>query len=151
MSLVIGSSVIALTLVLARAGSAEAPEPCTGEFLGAGLSHSLLEISFANNALKLLNGKESPRLKRLIESQFVSSIASARRQIEGGAVADRGVLPALVPNWLGTIEKAQAYVSTHQLAVLENMSPRGNDGKPAENLAVIREWLKKQPTTYASE
>jgi hypothetical protein len=97
----VGASATVLALVMGQTLVPEPPEPRSGESLGVALSHTLLELSFANNALKLLNGKESRKLRRLVEWKFASSLASARRQIEEGAVVERAALPSLVPNLVG--------------------------------------------------
>jgi hypothetical protein len=63
----VGASATVLALVMGQTLVPEPPEPRSGGSLGVALSHTLLELSFANNALKLLNGKESRKLRRLVE------------------------------------------------------------------------------------
>src|SRR5438132_1595391 len=74
------------TVMCAFALAAQPGEPCTAEFKGALLLSKLQQIGFSGEALRLLNGGEDPKLKRLLSWQFANAAADARRQIEEGAM-----------------------------------------------------------------
>lgn len=119
-----------------------ASDPCWGQFVGARLLGSLLELSMTADALSLLNGREDPKLKRLLEWRLTSAAADARRDVDDGPVLEGS--PAL-PNLAHGVQKATAYVVAHHL----DRNPPVAAGeksvhKPLENLRVVRRWLSKQ-------
>jgi hypothetical protein len=119
-------------------------DPCDGTFAGAMLGAELLDIGLTTSSLKLLNGTENPKLKRLLEFRLLSAIAAARREVEHGPEVDRVALPFSVPNWLNTVGEATAYVSVHHLESPGSPAD-APEHMPLENLQVVKAWLERQP------
>jgi hypothetical protein len=114
--------------------------------MGAYFSSSLLDISVTTDALRLLNGQEDPKLKRLLQWHLVSTIAAARRYVENGAVIPEASRRSTVPNLLNSVEKARLYVVDSQLEARPPEGARGAELKPLENLEALRIWLSSQAT-----
>ena len=123
-------------------------EPCVGKFRSASLLANLEQIGYAANALRLLNGQEDPRLKRLLTWQLANNAAAARRHIEQGVKLEDGPLPNLAEG----VKSAEGYVAAHPLdpALLavfaknekQLFPPEGRHlEEPAANLAVVSAFL----------
>jgi hypothetical protein len=108
------------------------------------LGAELLDIGLTTSSLKLLNGTENPKLKRLLEFRLLSAIAAARRDVEYGPEVDRVALSFSVPNWLNTVGEATAYVSAHHLESPESPAD-APEHMPLENLQVVKAWLERKP------
>ena len=136
-----------LPFASALAGGATT-EPCAGHVKRASLLANLEQIGFAGNALRLLNGQEDPRLKRLLTWQLATNAAGARRHIEQGVKVELGPIPNLAEG----VKRAEGYVAAHPLdpALLAIFAKNEKqlfppDGRhledPAANLAVISAFL----------
>ena len=123
-------------------------EPCADELRSAMLLANLEQIGFAGNALRLLDGQEDPKLKRLLSWQLATKAAEARRRIEQGVKLAAGPLPNIAEG----VKRAEGYVTAHPLdpALLAIFAknekllfpPEGRHlEEPAANLAVISAWL----------
>ena len=132
----------------------DSAEPCLGVFMGASLSASLLDVSQTTVSLKLLNGREDPKLKRLLEWRLITAIGATRRFVDSGPVVDAVARPNLLPNWVNIIERAKAYTAAHHLDTnppIASPPLQADDAalKPSENLQVIKAWLSKQASGAA--
>lgn len=128
----------------------EQKEPCSGEFKGALLLTRMEQIGMTARALRLLNGTEDPKLKRLLTLQLATAAADARRHIEEGAKLE----PAHLTSIAEGLRRASSYLAEHdvdreflsRLAKSEAtvFGPNGRRlDRPAENVAVVSEWLAK--------
>jgi hypothetical protein len=131
----------ACSALLAASNAQAADDSCSGKYAGARLLGNVLDLSLTADALKLLNGHENPKLKRLLEWRLVSAAADAKRQIDEGAVWENS--PA-VPNLAEGVNRAATYVLEHDLDEKPPVSAAENAGKPSENLDTVRKWLSKQ-------
>ena len=120
--------------------------PCLGTYVGATLVGSLLDISQTTTSLKLLNGKEDPKLKGLLEWRLASAIQSARHAIENQPVMDPVSLPGLVVNFRHEIQEARTYIVDHQLKTVSLLAEGDtNPLRPLDDLRLIDEWFSRQP------
>jgi hypothetical protein len=133
--------VLGFCIVLAACIVWAADDPCSGKYAGARLLGNILDLSLTADALKLLNGQEDPKLRRLLEWRLVSAAADAKRHIDEGAVWEKS--PA-VPNLIEGVKRATTYVVEHNLDERPLVSGAESAGKPSENLAAVRKWLSKQ-------
>lgn len=138
------------------ADAREQSEPCSGEIKGALLLSRLEQIGFTANSLRLLNGTEDPKLKRLLTFQLAAAAAEARRHIEEGAKLERGWLTEIAEG----VRRAKSYLAEHEidrefLSLLAKheatvLEPSGRRlDRPAENLAVVSEWLAKHQASVS--
>jgi hypothetical protein len=119
--------------------------------MGAMLVASFLEISQTSASLRLLNGRENPKLKHLLEWRLVSAVGASRKYVESDPAVDPVALPNLVPNWIHTVDGARALIVARDL---EHHPPIAGDvasQKPLENLQVIREWIARHDGGRASQ
>jgi hypothetical protein len=121
---IVGTSFIAAPSLFA----AEDACPCGG----AQFVQHLEIIGFASNALKLLNGSENPKLRRLLEWRLGAAAEDAKAQLDRGArIEDMGfALPTLSHG----LRDARAYASSHHLP-----------GAVVANLAALDAWVSQQP------
>jgi hypothetical protein len=120
------------------------------EFKGALLLSRLEQIAFSGGALRLLNGAEDPKLKRLLTLQFATAAADARRHLEDGARLQAARLSSLEEG----VKRASTYVAEHGIdrKLLSTLAEgearvyppnRRHLQNVAENLAYLAEWLRK--------
>jgi hypothetical protein len=147
------SAVVFAVLVLVSAPALEAgeqPEPCNAEMKGALLLARMEQIGMTAGALRLLNGSEDPKLKRLLPFQLATAAVNARRHIDEGAKLEAGELTNIAEG----VRRATAYLAEHDadrefLSVLGKhdatvFGPNGRRvDRPEENLAAVSEWLAK--------
>jgi hypothetical protein len=89
-------------------------------------------IGFASNALKLLNGSENPKLRRLLEWRLGAAAEDAKAQLDRGAkLEDMGLA---LPTLSHGLRDARAYASSHQLP-----------GAVIANLTALDAWVSQQP------
>ena len=127
----------------------EPVEPCAKEIQGAFLMGKLEQISVTGSALRLLNGTEDARLRRLLSLQLATAAAEARRHVDGGVELAHHPLPHFVE----AVKRASEYVSKNGLdpellAMIANAEANTALGRrridqPAENLAAVSAWLAK--------
>ena len=118
-----------------------ADDPCARRCAGAGLLGNLLDLSLTADALKLLNGHEDPKLKRLLEWRLVAAAAEARRHIDEGATL---ASDSAIPNLTDGVERATAYVAAHDLDSKPPVPSVKSSVSPSANLLVVRKWLSSQ-------
>jgi hypothetical protein len=142
---------VALMVGLASSSllSADSADRCAGTSMGAYLGASLLDVAQTTASLRLLNGREDPRLKRLLQWRLVSAIADARKYVDSSPVVDSAAFPSLLPNWLDAIERAQKYVAEHRLEEDPPIDAEGATRRPVENLRVVKAWLSRHLTRHA--
>jgi hypothetical protein len=123
-----------------------AGEPCSGKYFGAHLAGNLYDLSLTAGELKLLNGREDPKLKRHLEYRLVSAAAEARRHIEEGATWDEAAIgkASEAPDLINGIDRATGYVAEHDLDVKHPAPLDKFRSKPSADLEVIKKWLSKQ-------
>jgi hypothetical protein len=141
-------AVLACSSALAADVSAE---PCLPQHVAAALVANLEDISLTTNELRLLNGKENPKLRRLLEWRLAEAAAEARHHIDEGPAVTAQHLPSLVSG----VDRAIKYVAAHPLEqkYLEQVHQRDaglsglkgqNVAIPAENLEYVKAWVAKQ-------
>ncbi len=119
-------------------------DPCKGAVLGTAVAGSMAGISITTSSLKLLNGQEDARLRRILQDRLISDIDSARQFVESGAVVDPASLPSVYPNWIRMIERAEEYIAAHDLEKSLPVGTVGTARRPLENLRVVKDWLSTQ-------
>ena len=119
-----------------------ADEPCSGRFFGASLLGNLLDLNLTAQELKLLNGREDPKLKRHLEWRLVRAAADARRDVDSRPIWEKS---SALGNLTQGVQRATEYVVEHHLD--DKVWPSGDESprKPSENLAVVSRWISKQP------
>ena len=119
--------VISIGLVSApSACAAEDANPCSS----AHFVEHLEQIGFASNALKLLDGSENPKLRRLLEWRLGAAAEDAKAQLDRGVTVEAVGLPSFSRG----LREAGAYASSHQLS-----------GTVISNLTALDAWASKQP------
>ena len=132
--------------------SAEENETCVREFAAAALIANLQDISMTTGELRLLNGKEDPKLRRLLERRLAIAAAEARYHIGLDPVIRGGYLPTLAEG----VSRALILLRTrpldleplqkeHEREVRMQGDATRNIGIPKENLEFVRDWVAKQP------
>jgi hypothetical protein len=66
-----------------------ADEPCSGRYFMARPLGNVLDLNLTAQELKLLNGREDPKLKRHLEWRLVSAAADARRDVDSGSIWEK--------------------------------------------------------------
>jgi hypothetical protein len=99
----------------------------------------MAHIARASSALQLLNGREDPKLARLLQIYLVGYIDAARSDVDADAPLSPVSVAMARPNWLAAIAKARSYLKDHQVARIPGSSER--EMKPLESLAVIEQWV----------
>ena len=151
------TSRIVVVLLLAaipgvRLFATESVEPCLPQFAAAALIANLQDIALTAGELRLLNGKEDPRLRRLLERRLAVAAADARRHIGQDPAIDARYLPSLAEG----VTRALKLLGERPLdaAPLEKENLRDgqlpglesrNIALPVENLEFVRDWIAKQP------
>jgi hypothetical protein len=126
-SLLLGTVIVLIGFVTAPfVNAAEEPSPCGG----AHFVEHLGTISFVSNALKLLSGSESPRLRRLLEWRLSAAGEDAKVQLDRGVVVEAVGLPTYARG----LREARAYAFGHNLPATV-----------IANLTALEEWVSKQP------
>jgi hypothetical protein len=127
--------VIAVAVVPANpARSTDEDDPCMSQWEGTSLNDNLYRLDFATKALKLLNGSENPKLRRLLEMDLVFAAATSRQATENKAVL---ASPYVAVNWLNSVRAAAVYATDQHL---DSKPPTPRDASEAnvlENLAVV--------------
>ena len=91
--IVVALLLTALSSVPARATNSA--EPCLPQFAAAALVANLQDIALTSGELRLLNGKEDPKLRRLLERRLAVAAAEARHHISQDPDIDARYLPSL--------------------------------------------------------
>lgn len=140
-----------VVLVLGLAGVAASmmrasDEPCSGKYFGAHLAGNLYDLSLTTGELKLLNGREDPKLKRHLEYRLVSAAARARQDIDEGATWDEADLgkPSEAPELVIGVDRAAAYVAEHDLDRKPPVPSAKSLANPSADLAAVKIWLSNQ-------
>jgi len=147
--------VVAMTLVLVVGSVAaiadEQQEPCASEMAGTALAINLQDISLTTSSLRLLNGKEDPKLRRLLEWRLATAIAEAKLHVDRAPSVWAPAMPSLVRG----VDAAILYFEQHPEAAraLQRQHERERNtpdaersiGTPEANLLYIKEWVDKQP------
>ena len=138
--------VIAVVAVLlaqpADVRGAEGSDPCRPAWEGERLSASLRDISITVKALELLNGRESPKLRHLLEMNLSFAASQARQSIDGGAVL---ASPYSVVNSVEPVRRALTYVGTGRMAANPPVARGKSDAEILADLRLVEEWLGKRP------
>ena len=127
-------------------------KPCLPQYTAAALVANLQDIALTSGELRLLNGAEDPRLRRLLERRLAVAAAEARHHIGQDPAIDALYLPSLAegvnralnllaerPLDLAPLEKE--HEREKQLPGLQSR----NIAAPVENLEFVRDWVAKQP------
>ena len=122
--------------------SAEDVNPCAGAVASADFTSHVALLSKAASALNLLNGREEPRLKRLLEIDLLSGIESARRDVESGATISPVSVAVAMPNLLDAVAKARRYLLGHKIQRVPGTME--GEMKPLNGLAIVEKWLHTQ-------
>src|SRR5450759_3843 len=136
--------------------SAQSEEPCLPQFTAALLAANLQDISLTTSELRLLNGTESVRLRRLLEWRLATAAVEARHHIEQGPAITGRRLTSLA----SAPDRALKYIREHplQMAPLADEQVREvklpgmewrNVAVPVENLEYVSAWVEKQPWAAA--
>lgn len=153
-------SLVVLAATVAIAGAVPGPavwaenanEPCVREFAAAALVANLQDISLTTGALRLLNGREDPKLRRLLERRLAIAAAEARYHIGLDPVIHGASLPTLA----GGVSRALDLLAAkpfdleplrkeHEREVTMQGGATRNISVPKENLEFVRDWVAKQP------
>src|SRR5664279_312406 len=87
---------------------------------------------FRENALKLLNGSENPKLRRLLEWRLGAAAEDAKARLDHGVrIEDMGMA---LPTLSHGLRDARAYASSQNLP-----------GAVVANLAALDAWVSQQP------
>jgi hypothetical protein len=111
--------------------------------MGARASFALFDTSMTLDSLKLLDGRENPKLKRFLEWRLATEIHSASEAIGHDPVMEPVPLPGLVPNWKNTVRDARLYVADHHLDDSQFLKT-GLNLQPSKDLEGIDSWLQTQ-------
>ena len=122
--------------------SAENVNPCASAVASAAFTAHVALLLKQASALNLLNGREEPRLKRILEIDLLSGIESARRDVESGATISPVSVAVARPSLLDAVGKARRYLLGHKIQRV----PGTMEGelKPLDGLAVVEKWLQTQ-------
>lgn len=124
-----------LALVVVGTGFVAAPSSLAGEGAcpcnGAHLVEHLGTISFVRNALKLLNGSENPKLRRLLEWRLGAAAEDAKAQLDRGVIIED--VGMALPTLSHGLRDARAYASSHHLP-----------GTVVANLTALDAWVSQQ-------
>jgi hypothetical protein len=131
---------------------AEDAEPCLRQYAAAAFIANLQDIGLTSGELRLLNGQENPKLRRLLERRLAIAAAEARHNIGHNPAIDALYLPSLAEG----VSRALSLLAERplDLAPLEKESLRErelqgfesrNIAVPIENLEFVRDWVSKQP------
>jgi hypothetical protein len=132
--------------------SAQSAEPCLPQFAAAALVANLQDIALTTSELRLLNGTENVKLRRLLEWRLATAAVEARHHIDQGPDITARGLPSLA----SAPDRALKYIREHPLEmapladahVREVKLPgmeRRNIAVPIENLEYVGAWVRKQP------
>lgn len=120
--------------------SAENADQCWTRITGAGFVANLVDIAMTGDSLRLLNGNEDPRLRRVLEFRLITAIEDAKRRIEDSPVVEAIAMPSLIEG----LRKAKDYLDGHPLNV-EVHNSMVSSAKALEHLERVRAWVAKQP------
>ena len=148
--IVVSLLLTALSSVPARATNSA--EPCLPQFAAAALVANLQDIALTSGELRLLNGKEDPKLRRLLERRLAVAAAEARHHISQDPDIDARYLPSLAEG----VTRALRLLAERPLDLVPLERERLREEKlqglesrniaiPVENLEFVRDWVAKQP------
>ena len=121
--------------------------------MAAALIANLYDIGMTADELRLLNGADNPKLRRILERRLAVAAVEARHHIDSGPAAIQAMnLRSLASG----VDRALEFVAQHplNLAPLEEEHAREvklpglesrNIAVPTENLEYVRAWVAKQP------
>lgn len=143
---------LAATLSIDALSATGNVEPCLPQYAAAALVANLQDISLTAGELRLLNGKENPKLRRLLERRLAVAAAEARHHIGMDPAIEALYLPSLAEG----VTRALSLLAVRplDLAPLEEEHRRDqklqglesrNIAVPVENLEFVRDWVAKQP------
>ena len=146
---------VAVSVALAAPGRsmlAQATEPCVRQFAAAALVANLQDIASTTIELRLLNGKEDPKLRRVLERRLAIAAAEARYHIGLDPLIEAPYLPALAEGVTRALILLRAKPldleplrKEHEREVKMQGAATRNIGVPKENLEFVRDWVAKQP------
>lgn len=151
-------AILATLFLMARAGiGMEPPEPCVPQYMAAALVANLYDIGMTTNELRLLNGTENPRLRRILERRLAVAAVEARHHIDMGPAAFAAIdLRSLASG----VDRALQFVAEHPLNLVPLQEEHEREAKlpglewrniavPKENIEYVRAWVAKQPWSTA--
>jgi len=127
---------VLLALILVKpSAAADQADPCAA----AAFNDQMAHIARTSSALHLLNGREDPKLARLLQIELVGSIDAARRDVEANVAVSLVSVAVAGPNWLAAIAKARSYLQSHKIARIPGTTDR--EMRPLDGLMVIERWI----------